>query len=350
MRTSSASKESIKRQKIDRQRCLRVAKYIDYPFILPDSPVELDEGYIVADKDTGDVFASFVFKHLAENPLKKLNIRLACYLNQNIPYLNIDFTYSQDDLTFGLIKKNGVELKLREANKRSCIQTSETFGSCVFIPLPESYFTKMDVILISVEYDDGSVEELNTLVAGNNKKYKDLDNYSKLAYSRVNIYYSAEEKFPTTVIPQFGSKVWLCCCGNKNPVSSDKCEKCGREKDWQQKTATDEAITETKNKLVADPTENVFHDKSRFAQNKYLESDEETQSKIEQYERAMKNVAEAERRKQRRQLMLIPKILLFIAVVYLITFALRVLISFQTPSKGDSGGAEAAIISVYDNL
>ena len=105
MKTNATLKQSIKRQKIDRQRCLRVAKYIDYPFILPDSPVELEEGYIVADKDTGDVFASFVFKHLAEKSLKKLNIRLACYLNQNIPYTNIDFTYSQEELTFGLIKK-----------------------------------------------------------------------------------------------------------------------------------------------------------------------------------------------------------------------------------------------------
>ncbi len=345
MRTSAASKQSIKRQKLDRQRCLRVAKYIDYPYILPDSPVELEEGFIVADKDTGDVFASFVFKNLSEKPLKKLDIRLECYLNQNIPYLHIDFTYSQDDLTFGLIKKNGVELKLREANKRSAIETSECFGSCVFIPLPESYFTKMDVILLSVEYQDGSKEMLNTLVTGTTKRYKDLDNYSKLAYSRVNIYYSAEEKYPTTVIPQFGSKVWLCCCGNKNAVSSEFCEKCSREKDWQQKTATDVAIEETKNKLIGDPTENVFHDKSRFAQNKYLESDDETQKKIEQYEKAMKNVAEAERRKQKRQLMLVPKILLFIAVVYLITFALRVLMSFQPVPQND-----AAIINMFSTL
>lgn len=339
MKSNDTFKQSIKRQKIDRLRCLRVAKYIDYPFILPDSPVELDEGYIVADKDTGDVFASFVFKHLAEKPLKKLDIRLACYLNQNIPYLNIDFTYSQDELTFGLIKKNGVELKLREANKRSVIQKSETFGACVFIPLPESYFTKMDVILTSVEYEDGTVEMLNTLVAGNSKRYKDLDNYSKLAYSRVNIYYSAEEKYPTTVIPQFGTKVWLCCCGNKNPASSETCEKCGREKDWQQKTATDDAIEETKNKLIADPTENVFHDKSRFAQNKYLENDEETQNKIEQYERAMKNVAEAERRKQKRQIMIVPKILLYFIVIYLIIFGLQFLYEFHAPSESESSAA-----------
>ncbi len=339
MKRQAASKESIMRQKIDRQRSLRVAKYLDYPFILPDSPVALQEGFIVSDRETGDVFASFVFKNLSVKRLTELKIRLSCYLNQNIPYTNIDFTYSQEKLTFGIIEKNGVELKLRQANKRVGIEQSESFGSCVFIPIPESYFTKLDVILLSAEFADGSKTTLNTLVAGENKRFSELDNDSKLIYSRNNIYFAAEEKYPTKVVPQFGNTVWLCCCGNKNPDSAHICEKCGRDKDWQKSSATESVIEEAKKEIIADPTVNTFRDKTKFAQNKYLETDAEVQSKIEQYERAMKNVAEEERRKHRRQLMLIPKIIIFIAIVYLIVFLLRVLEEFQVPE----GNAEAII-------
>ncbi len=337
-------KEKIKRQKYDRMRSLRVVKYLEYPFILPDSPVELDEGYIVSDMETYDVFASFIFKNVSERPIRKLNIRLSCYLNQNIPYTNIDFTYSHEDLTFGIISKDGNDLKLRQSNERVTVERSETFGSCVYIPLPESYFTKLEVILLSVEYAGGQVVELNTLVAGNSKRYSDLDNISKIVYTRVNIYKAAEEKYPTKVIPQFGNTVWLCCCGNKNPASSDKCELCGREKEWQEKSVTSQVLEETKKKMVGDRQERVLHDKSRFKQNKFLESDEENERKIKQYEQAMKNIAYEEQRKQRNQMMLIPKILIAVLIFYLLVLGFKIIEEFFLIPEET---AEAAMISFF---
>ena len=337
-------KEKIKRQKYDRMRSLRVVKYLEYPFILPDSPVELDEGYIVSDMETYDVFASFIFKNVSERPIRKLNIRLSCYLNQNIPYTNIDFTYSHEDLTFGIISKDGNDLKLRQSNERVTVERSETFGSCVYIPLPESYFTKLEVILLSVEYAGGQVVELNTLVAGNSKRYADLDNISKIVYTRVNIYKAAEEKYPTKVIPQFGNTVWLCCCGNKNPASSDKCELCGREKEWQEKSVTSQVLEETKKKMVGDRQERVLHDKSRFKQNKFLESDEENERKIKQYEQAMKNIAYEEQRKQRNQMMLIPKILIAVLIFYLLVLGFKIIEEFFLIPEET---AEAAMIRFF---
>ncbi|MBQ9848901.1 MAG: hypothetical protein IJO64_07585 [Clostridia bacterium] len=329
MRRDENRREDILRQRADRQRALRVVKYIDYPFILPNSPVELEEGYIVSDKETCDVFASFVFKNVSEKLIRKLNIRLDCYLNQNIPYLHIDFSYSHDDLTFGIIEKNGIRLKIRDANRRRTIQTSESFGGCVFIPLPESYFTKLDVIVSSVEFNDGSVAEVNTVVAGDTKKFADLDNISKLVYSRVNKYESTEYEFPTKVIPQFGENVWLCCCGNKNPSSRAVCERCGREKEWQQNTVTAELIGETREKMVNDPREVTLHDKSKFKQNKYLETEAEQKNKIAEYEKAMRNIAAAEKRKNRLQTTLIPRILLFVGVILLLIFILKVILELR---------------------
>lgn len=341
-----ALKAKIKRQKADRMRALRVVKYLEYPFILENSPVEIDEGYIVSDMESYDVFASFIFKNISERPIRKLNIQLACYLNQNIPYTHIDFTYAQDDLTFGIISKDGVDLKLREANARSFIEKSETFGACVYIPLPESYFTKLEVILVSVEYAGGVVEEINTVVAGNNKKFSELDNISKMVYSRVNIYRAAEERFPTKVLPQFGEKVWLCCCGNKNPSAAEKCEKCGREKEWQEKSVVSSALEETKNRMINDPTEITLHDKSKFKQNKFLESQDDIDKKIEQYEKAMKNIAYEEKRKHKRQMMLIPKILIGAGIIYLLVLGLKILEMFQITDEAASA-AGTAIVKLF---
>jgi hypothetical protein len=329
MREKKFSKETIRRQRIDRERTLRVVKYIDYPFVLTDCPVELEEGYIVTDRISCDVFASFVFKNVSEMLIKRLDIRLACYQNQNIPYLNIDFTYSQDELTFGVISKNGKDMKLKEANQRSYIGMSESFGSCVFVPIPESYFTKMDIIIRSVEFVNGEKMVLNKVVAGDTSRYNDLDDISKIVYSRVNIYQAAEERFPTVVIPQFNDKVWLCCCGNKNPNACDECEKCGREKKWQQENISQHQFEKTREKLVNDPREITLHDKSKFKQNKLLENDAEVQKKIEQYEEAIKNIAREEKIRERRTLMLVPKIAIALLIIAIIAFAIRLFSIFR---------------------
>lgn len=331
-----AYKEKLKRQKLDHMRALRVVKYIDYPFILPDSPVDIEEGYIVSDRDSYEVFASYIFKNVSNVSISKLKIRLSFYLNQNIPYKFTDFVYSQDELTFGIISKDGIDQKLKDSNKQKYIESGATFGACVYIPLPESYFTKLDITLLSVEYAGGRVEELNTVVAGDSKRFSELDDVSKRVYSSVNIYKTAEEKYPTRVIPQFGNTVWLCCCGNKNPSSYTHCEKCGREKEWQEKSVSENVLEVTKKQLINDPKQIVYHDKTRFKQNKYLESDKETEEKIKQYEKAMKNIALEEQQKHKRQVMLIPKLILVALVFYLIVFILKIVLEFQVPEETSS--------------
>lgn len=91
-------KAHIKRRKFDSMRSLRVVKHFDYPFVLENSFIEVTEGYIFSDRDTYDVFASFVFKNLSEKELKRLDIRIDFYFYQNIPYTSLDFCYSQDAL------------------------------------------------------------------------------------------------------------------------------------------------------------------------------------------------------------------------------------------------------------
>ena len=98
--------------------------------------------------------------------------------------------------------------------------------------------------------------------------------------------------------------------------------------------------------MVNDPREVTLHDKSKFKQNKYLESDAETQQKIEQYEKAMKNIAIEEKSKHRRQMMLIPKIALAIIFFYLLVLVLKIIIEFQIPEETTSN----AIINAFQFL
>lgn len=318
----------IRKQKFDRGRSLRVVEYLDFSTILESSPVEINEGYIVSDRDTCDIFASFVFKSVSPKPISELKVRLICYQNQNIPYLNIDFTYSHSELTFGMIEKKGAEMKLKDANRREAIYENECFGSAVYIPIPETYFKRMEVMLVSVTFENAGTYDIDKIAGGKAKSYSELDDFSKIVYTRLNIYQSAEERFPTVVIPEEGDNVWLCCCGTKNSKSNEVCERCGREKEWQMQNITSDRIEETKREMISNPEERVLHDKTNFAQNKHLESKEEISRKIEKYETVMKNVAEMEKRREKRNAMIIPKILIYVVVMLLILLIIKVLMSF----------------------
>ncbi len=324
MKQEKPAKEYIKRQRMDRLRSLRVVKYTDYPFVLLNSPVELTESYILTDRETTEIFASFIFKNVSEKPITRLDIRLDLYRNANIPYTHIHFSYCREYLNFGIISKNGRQLRLRDSNRKASVERSECFGSCVYIPIPETYFSKYDIVLCKVIYADGTSEEPVITVAGNAERYKDLDNISKLVYTRVNVYDKFESYYPTVVMPSFNEKAWLCCCGNKNPETAAVCEKCGREKAVLSELMTTSAISEEKKRLVSDPREVTLHDKTDFKQNRFLENEAETRAKIEAYEKAMHNVAEAEKRRERRNMMLVPRLLAAGVLIALIVYLLRI--------------------------
>lgn len=316
-------KKRIKKQKTDRLRALRVVESLRFAGINKNSPVEINEGYIVTDRDTYDIFASFVFKSMSPIPISELKIRLVCYQNQNIPYLNIDFTYSHEELTFGIIKKNKVSLKLKESNKRTSIEESECFGAAVYIPIPETYFKRMEVKLVSVTFTDGSTEKLDLVVGKDVKSFDELDDTSKIVYSRINVYENTEFSYPAVVMPEEGDHAWLCCCGTKNSNSAASCEHCGRDKAWQLQNLTVEKIEKTKQEMIADPEERVLHDKTAFKQISHRETEEEMRQKIEKYEEVMRNVAEMEKRRERRNAMILPKILIYLLVVLLLLFFIQ---------------------------
>lgn len=323
--TKKERKAKIKQQKFDRQRSLRVVEYLEFSGILDGSPVEIEEGYIISDRNCCDIFASFVFKNVCEKPLKSLSIRLECYQNANIPYLNIDFTYCHDLLTFGSIAIRKEHFKLRDSNSRETVLKGESFGSAVYIPIPESYFKRMNVRILSAEFEDGEVKKIDMIAGGKATHITELDDLSKIVYTRLNVYQGTEEFYPTVVVPCESSTVWLCCCGNKNPVDAEICEHCRREKSIVIGQLSSDNIKETLSKMVADPTERVLHDKSEFFKNMTIGREKDEQKKIEEYEKVMKNIADMEKARERRQMMILPKILIYVGTLLFIVYLLQLL-------------------------
>lgn len=319
------------------ERALRVVEHIDAPAILDKSPVELTDGYIYADRDEYAVFASFVFKNLSEKYIKRLDIRIDFYYYQNIPYKELEFSYSAKSLTLGIISKKGRRLKPKESNARETVENGECFGECVYIPITDIRYTRMRLVLLSVEYGNGDVQTLDIVVGGNAKRISELDRISKLVFERSNVFNIAQRLYPAKNIPQFGALGWLCCCGTKNAASDKKCEKCQRSRDLQCNTLSATALEAKKNDLVSEPTAIVFHDKSKYAQNKYLENAADLRRKEAEIKKAKENVVRAERARERRRGGALLKFWLWVLFIDLLIFLILLFMILIDPGQdGDS--------------
>lgn len=301
-------------------RTFRVVEYFDFSGVLPDSPVQVNEGYIISDLETHELFASFAFQNTSGKQIMSLDIRLFLYQNANVPYEKKSFTYSYDNMTFGE-RKNGIVTKKGIFGTKQytyCIAVGETFGRSAYIPIPDSYFRKIELEISKVTFSDSSFVTPKMIVRNQCTDFTELDDAKLYAFTRMNIYAAAEERYPTRVVPQFGETAWLCCCGQKNLATSEKCERCMRDRDWQ-KHVFDASVMEQKVEELKAANDYYRPDKTKYETSKNFEKEEEIQKRIAEYEAAMKRVAEQERRREHRRKMIIPKILIFIAVVIAIS-------------------------------
>ena len=266
------------------------------------------------------LFASFAFQNTSGKQIMSLDIRLLLYQNANVPYEKKSFTYSYDNMTFGE-RKNGIVTKKGIFGTKQYtyyIAVGETFGRSAYIPIPDSYFRKIELEISKVTFSDSSFVTPNMIVRNQCTDFTELDDAKLYAFTRMNIYAAAEERYPTRVVPQFGETAWLCCCGQKNLATSEKCERCMRDRDWQ-KHVFDASVMEQKVEELKAANDFYRPDKTKYETSKNFEKEEEIQKRIAEYEAAMKRVAEQERRREHRRKMIIPKILIFIAVVIAIS-------------------------------
>ncbi len=320
-------KKKLEKYHRDLLRPLRVVEYLDHSAIFENSPVEIKDGYVVSDRDTGELFLTLNLRSVSSKTISALDIRVIIYKDRTIlPDLKIDFRYSWDEATFGQRKYDGAVRKDRECKRDKKIFPGEEFGEGVFIPLPENYFKKMQIELVSATYFDGSKDELNLIAGGRAVRFIELDSDLRDAYRSLNIFRKAEESHPIRVLPQAGESVWLCCCGRKNPSTATMCDTCGRDKEWQFENLSVERLEAT----IAKENEGkrILHDTSAYKQNKYMETEDEQARKVELCNRALERLAIQEKQRERRQVMLLPKILLWVGVIALIYFLCELFLSF----------------------
>ena len=323
----SKRKQNLKRVSKDRMRPLRVVEYLENSAIFKDSPVEIKEGYIISDRDTGELFLTLNFRSVSVKTITALDIRLILFKERMVtPDKKINYRYSWEDATFGERVMNGVVRRDRECKKDKTLSYGEEFGEGIYIPLPESYFKKMQIELASVTYFDGSKQELNLIAGSRAMRYLELDDELRDAYRSLNIFRKAEEAHPIRVLPQAGENVWLCCCGRKNPGDTALCDTCGRDKAWQFQNLSVENLEKTYAK--ENEGKRILHDTSAYKQNKHMETEEEQKRKVELCNQALERLAIQEKQKERRQVMLLPKILLWVGVLALLYFLCQLLLSY----------------------
>lgn len=323
MRETAVRRANLKRGRRDRMRPLRVLEYLDHSAIFENSPVEIKEGYLISDRDNGELFLTLNLRTLSKRPISALRIRILLYRERMVtPYLKLQYTYSWEEATFGERVIDGVLRKDRDCRKDKTLVYGEEFGEGIYIPLPDSWFKKMQIELVDVTYFDGSTEKLDLLAGSRALRYLELDDDLHDIYREVNIFREAEQEHPIRVMPQIGQHVWLCCCGRKNPVEKALCEKCGRDKDWQLQNLTMEKFEETRQAQSQDRNRRVLHDTSAYKQNKYMESKDELERKVEMCNQALERIAIQEKERERRQTWFLPKIALCIGLIALLGYVI----------------------------
>lgn len=329
MRQNATRRANLKRVRRDRMRPLRVLEYLDNSAIFENSPVEIKEGYLISDRDNGELFLTLNLRSLSKRPISSLRIRILLYRERMVtPYLKLHYTYSWEEASFGERVINGVTRKEREVRKDKTLIYGEEFGEGIYIPLPDSWFKKMQIELMDVTYFDGSTEQLNLVAGSRALRYLELDDDMQDIYFSVNIFREAEQSHPIRVLPQEGQHVWLCCCGRKNPVENTMCEKCGRDKDWQLQNISVAKFEETRRTQSQDRNRRVLNDTSAYKQNKYMESKDELERKVEMCNQALERIAIQEKERDRRRTMFLPKIALCIGLVALLGYVITELAQF----------------------
>ena len=297
--TERKRRRDMKRVRVDAARDMRDVQRLDSAFIVPDSEIQLVEGGIVADRDEYGVYAELIFRNLSDEALKSLKLRFDFYYYQNIPYLSTYFEYSGKDITFGKIK-NG-EKEIKKPYSRTEIKSGETFGEGVYIPMPESPYTRLGIYICGLAFCSGRALECEISLCGKGIAFSELDEVTKRILKGQKQFIRNEAVFPTKNLPQFSENGWLCCCGYKNRADSDACEKCLRGRELQRSLISEPALVEKKNELANEPTAVLYHDKSRFAQSKYLQNRADREKREEEIKRSQENLRRQEEEKRKRE-------------------------------------------------
>ena len=348
VRSFSSRKENLKRIHQDRMRPLRVLEYLDNSAIFEHSPVEVREGFVISDRNNGDLFLILSFRNVADRPLAALKIRVLLYRDhQPVPYEKKEYEYSWNLGTFGIRTLNGAERKEKEVREETTVRPTETFGDGIYLPIPSTYFTKLQVDLLEVTFGDGETRHLGLTAGAKAVRFYELPDGLQDVYSDVNIFKSAETVHPIRVLPQEGENVWLCCCGHKNPKALTFCEACGRDRDWQLENLTVDKLETKEKEIEASGERRILHDLTGYKPKDFA-SKEEIEAKVELCNQVMERLAIQEKENEKKPVRIMIRVLIFIASILAlyalirIGYTIMVNLGYFRPGSDTSAAAEAA--------
>ena len=291
---------------------IKPVKTLDFDFVFTGCPVELCGGAIYSEVEDHRLFCSLTLKNLSEKTVSYLRARLWLYDSDkaNLPYTKLPLEYDLSSPPEGFYAAAvGSKEKARFA------KPGERFGEEYFFPMPESFFTRLAVVIECVRFTDGSelIPE-NVSTVSYSRMDTDFNEFEKKAYERINIYRRLEKQHPSRVVPMEQENLWICCCGEKNPQSADKCVACSREKKWQLENLSKEAIETHAEELREERTADMaFLAKIKKRQNfvSTLEDKERDLRRREQ-EEAIRRVAEQQKKQDFRKKLCFAIILLWV--------------------------------------
>ena len=301
----------------------KVIDEFEFNFVFENCPVQVLKGRTVNDIETNRLYLSLTCLNVGEKPITGLGLRIFFYGNQSrnktLPDRKEEYFI---DLTQAPPPAFVADKKPEKHSKKA--EKDKLFGYNYFVELTDSYFTRLDIGITKVVFADGTHENYSAVSRSEYSSFGVLNKEERSAYNDINIYQSAEERHPAKVIPTKDEFTWVCCCGAKNSIQSEKCAVCERDRDWQFANLTVANLDK-----VADDyshSAQAMRHKASEARAKVLSSNNLTKEQIaekerrdtEAIERSERVHMEAEKRKKRA---------LSIALLWLVAIALYIVFS-----------------------
>ncbi|HBL83795.1 MAG: hypothetical protein A2Y17_08360 [Clostridiales bacterium GWF2_38_85] len=319
----------------EKQKIYMPLQTLNFDFIYPNSPVEFVDGYICYETESYRYYAVLKLQNVGQKKIKSVEIKFLCYQYANIPYEKISFVYSFDKKTLGKIiekdKENEKKLFLHKEKPRPFIEHGDIFGDEVYIELPDSYFKRIELELITVSFEDGEKIKFESLQSYRGKKFSQMNDKKKYAYERVNIYRAIEEEFPIKNLPIAFENAWLCCCGQKNIISDTSCSRCHRSLDWQLSNINEDFFDNVIKQENDDPGsfpnyKNFLKASFKSGMNNYI-NEIELEKKRKMAEQAEANLKIQMELKEKKLHQLLPRIALYFAAVWILIMILTFIVN-----------------------
>ncbi|MBQ9940366.1 MAG: hypothetical protein IJO74_02375 [Clostridia bacterium] len=282
----------------------KIIDRFEFNFVFENCPVQIVSGMTVSDIQTNKLFLSLSYLNVGEKAIKGLGVQILFYNGTRVNYILPD---AKKEYYIDLEKAPPtvfVADKKPEKHKKSAEKDS-VFGNDYYIELDDSYFKKIETGITKIVFADGTEESYTAVSRSEYDSFSTLKKEELSAYKDINIYRSAEEKYPAKVIPAQSEIAWVCCCGAKNSNDLKKCAVCDRDKEWQfenltvrnlEKVAQDYNNSEQAIRRKASEIRAEVYHKTNLTKEQQAEKDKRDREALE---RAVKQQQRSERIKKR---------------------------------------------------